>query len=220
LHIRLTLDDQYESLLSAGNNSKQHGDLVVEYMARDAGHLTEPKTNDHLDIVGAWVSDIDHDWNEIHPVFSASLNGEPEETSGPQFGGSPTSDRSSNAAADCRTEAGQTCTGYGRGTDSSDEPSDSEADKGAQPEPGPQSQEQPTPTPQPTPDVPPAPAQPSGGSRPPISKNSCPPDAPIKGNQSGIYHPPGSRSYNVTNPEECFASSADAEAAGYRAPKG
>ena len=167
--------------------------------------------------MGAWVTDIDHDWNEIHPVFSASLNGDPEETSGSQFGGSPTSDRSGNAAADCRTEAGQTCTGYGRGTDSSDEPSNSEADKGPAPQPSPQ----PVPTPTPAPDVPSAPAQPSGVSRPPISKNSCPPDAPIKGNQqSGIYDPPGSRSYNVTNPKECFASPADAEAAGYRAPKG
>jgi hypothetical protein len=32
-----------------------------------------------------------------------------------------------------------------------------------------------------------------------------------------IYHVPGSRYYAVTDPEECFATVEDAEAAGYRA---
>ncbi len=131
LHIRLTLDPQYSSLLSEGNNSKQHGDLVVEYMARDGGHLTEPKTGDHLDVLGVWVDDEDHNWNEIHPVFSASLNGGLEEVSGPRFGGSPASDRARNAASGCHTETGQACSGYGTGTDTSDEPSDSKAEGAA-----------------------------------------------------------------------------------------
>ncbi len=82
---------------------------------------------------------------------------------------------------------------------------------------------EPTPDPEPDPvpdlDIPDTPGTGGGGSYPPISRNSCPSNAPIKGNQSGIYHPPGSRSYNVTNPEECFATPADAEAAGYRAPQ-
>jgi hypothetical protein len=53
---------------------------------------------------------------------------------------------------------------------------------------------------------------------PPISKDDCPPSHPIKGNQGSrsttdwIYHPPGSRSYAATDPEECFATAADAEA--------
>ena len=51
------------------------------------------------------------------------------------------------------------------------------------------------------------------------SGSSCPPDQPIKGNQSGIYHVPGGQYYDRTNPEECFASEADAQAAGYRASK-
>jgi micrococcal nuclease len=59
--------------------------------------------------------------------------------------------------------------------------------------------------------------QPSGGGAvAPISENDCPPNAPIKGNQSGLYHVPGGAYYDVTNPEECFATAQDAEAAGYK----
>ncbi len=48
----------------------------------------------------------------------------------------------------------------------------------------------------------------------------CPSSAPIKGNaNSMIYHRPGQEYYDVTVPEECFASSAAAERAGYRAAK-
>jgi endonuclease YncB( thermonuclease family) len=59
----------------------------------------------------------------------------------------------------------------------------------------------------------------------PISKDDCPQTHPIKGNQGSrsnidwIYHVPGSRSYAATDPEECFATAADAQAAGYRAPQ-
>lgn len=53
------------------------------------------------------------------------------------------------------------------------------------------------------------------------SGSSCPSSHPIKGNvaESGerIYHEPGWRYYDATIPEECFASSEDAEAGGYRA---
>jgi hypothetical protein len=57
-----------------------------------------------------------------------------------------------------------------------------------------------------------------GGAVPPISEDNCPQSAPIKGNQSsGIYHMPGDAYYDVTDPEECFASEAAAQAAGYRA---
>jgi hypothetical protein len=48
----------------------------------------------------------------------------------------------------------------------------------------------------------------------------CPNGYPVKGNASSrIYHVPGSSSYDQTIPEFCFASSAAAEAAGFRAPK-
>jgi micrococcal nuclease len=66
----------------------------------------------------------------------------------------------------------------------------------------------------PAPKATPAPS--GGGSSPQVSGNDCPSAAPIKGNQSGIYHMPGDQSYERTNPEECFASEEDAQAAGYR----
>ena len=62
---------------------------------------------------------------------------------------------------------------------------------------------------------------------PPLTINDCPDTHPIKGNKAGrqasrpvdpIYHVPTSRWYAVTDPEECFATVEDAEAAGYRAP--
>lgn len=53
---------------------------------------------------------------------------------------------------------------------------------------------------------------------------ACPASHPIKGNKSSmgalIYHTPASLSYARTKPEACFATEADAEAAGYRAPRG
>lgn len=70
-----------------------------------------------------------------------------------------------------------------------------------------------TPAPQPEP----APSQ-GSGSAPPVSEDDCPSSHPIKGNEdSGIYHPPSGGSYDVTNPEICFADAGAAEAEGYRA---
>lgn len=53
----------------------------------------------------------------------------------------------------------------------------------------------------------------------PVSKWNCPSWAPIKGNQSGIYHVPGGRWYTKTTPEECFTTASAARKAGYRASK-
>jgi hypothetical protein len=64
----------------------------------------------------------------------------------------------------------------------------------------------------------------SGRGVPPRTKDDCPNTYPIKGNKTTqnpgdwIYHAPGSRNYASTDPEECFATTADAQAAGYRAP--
>lgn len=53
---------------------------------------------------------------------------------------------------------------------------------------------------------------------------ACPATHQIKGNHSSsgdfIYHLPGSRFYDRTNPEVCFATEAEAQAAGFRAPRG
>ncbi len=51
----------------------------------------------------------------------------------------------------------------------------------------------------------------------PASDRDCPADAPIKGNlPSAIYHSPGDESYEMTNPERCFADARAAEAEGFR----
>ncbi len=51
----------------------------------------------------------------------------------------------------------------------------------------------------------------------------CPVTHPIKGNHSRggefIYHVPGEGNYDRTNPEVCFATEAEAQAAGFRAPR-
>ena len=74
----------------------------------------------------------------------------------------------------------------------------------------------------PRPSPPPAPEQPAVPRGPvPGVGADCPRSHPVKGNgNSGIYHVPGGRYYDVTVPEECFRTAADAEAAGYRASRG
>lgn len=58
---------------------------------------------------------------------------------------------------------------------------------------------------------------PDQGSYPPASSYDCPQNAPIKGNEpSMIYHPPASPWYDITTPEQCFATESAAQAAGYR----
>jgi hypothetical protein len=94
LHIDVALDQSYRNLLAPANFSRQHGDLVVEFMARDGGHLPEPRVGQRIVLRGAWVDDTQHSWNELHPVWAVSLNGAPTRKSGPQFGGSPAGDRS------------------------------------------------------------------------------------------------------------------------------
>ena len=110
VHIQLQLDPAYVSLKNAVNDAKQKGNLVVEYMPRDGGHLPKPKVGQHLVLVGAWVLDTQHGWRELHPVWSVKVGGHTY-TSGPQNGGSPAADRSKNSAADC-LDHGQPCKGY------------------------------------------------------------------------------------------------------------
>jgi micrococcal nuclease len=65
-----------------------------------------------------------------------------------------------------------------------------------------------------------SPAAPADGTATP-SRHDCPGSLPIKGNINSrgdrIYHTPDSPSYAQVVPEQCFATPADAEAAGFRA---
>jgi hypothetical protein len=110
LHIQLKLDPHYTSLKNAANDSKQGGNLVVEFMPRDGGHLPRPTVGQHLVLVGAWVLDTEHGWRELHPVWKVTVDGHTYK-SGPQNGGSPPDDRSKNSEGDC-IDHGQPCTGY------------------------------------------------------------------------------------------------------------
>jgi hypothetical protein len=88
------------------------GDVIVEFMPRDGGHLPAPSEGDHLDLTGAWVSDKNHGYNEIHPVWAVSINGGDIHESGPENGGSLPQSTSQTAAADCKDEDSNTCIGY------------------------------------------------------------------------------------------------------------
>jgi hypothetical protein len=112
LHIEVKLNPRYKKLLSPGNFDSYYR-LVVEFMARDAGHLPRPYPGDRIRMVGAWVHDTEHgNWSEFHPVWRVSLNGGRWRRSGPQFGGSPPEARSRNAEGLCRDEKGRECAGY------------------------------------------------------------------------------------------------------------
>ena len=104
-----------KSLLRSGNYGQQEGLLVVEFMPRDFGHLPAPSVGDRVTLLGAWVDDTQHSWNEVHPVWAVSINGGTFNRSGPQFGGDPSYARSANALALCRTSSGSPCTGYSGG---------------------------------------------------------------------------------------------------------
>lgn len=112
LHFDLDLGRRDRNLLAAANLSRQHGDLVVEFMPRDRGHLPEPRVGDRVSLVGAFVEDLDHAWNEIHPVWQVRINGGRPHRSGPRFGGSPPSARSIDALRSCVTVGGAGCRGY------------------------------------------------------------------------------------------------------------
>jgi hypothetical protein len=70
----------------------------------------------------------------------------------------------------------------------------------------------------PPPAAPDRPAEPTW--RPPDDDGACPVGFPIKANDnSGIFHVPGGRFYDRTNPDRCYADAVTAIADGYRQAK-
>jgi len=122
LHFDVELDRRYRRVLLPGNFGQQHGALVVEFMARDGGHLPAPAAGNRVDMVGALVNDTQHHWAELHPVWAVRINGGRWSRSGPRFGGSPAQDSSYNAAADCSTPRGAACRGYGSSSEGAHQP--------------------------------------------------------------------------------------------------
>jgi hypothetical protein len=117
LDLYVDLDSQYDQL--AGSTTELDalhewgpGDVLVELMPRDGGSLPAPSEGDHLDLMGAWVNDGNHGYNEIHPTWAESINGEATHTSGPDNGGSLPQSTDQTAATDCKTGSGDPCVGY------------------------------------------------------------------------------------------------------------
>jgi len=117
MDLYVDLDPAYDEL--AGSTAELDflhrwgpGDVIVELMPRDGEHLPTPSEGDHLDLTGAWVADTNHGYNEIHPVWVESINGEEEHTSGPKNGGSLPQSTNQTAAADCKDGNSNPCAGY------------------------------------------------------------------------------------------------------------
>jgi hypothetical protein len=84
VHIRFRLDQEFESLLTEKNISRQQGDLVLEPIcqgkvrqldatescSRYNGPYFEPQVGLRYLVWGTLVYDADHGWNELHPITS------------------------------------------------------------------------------------------------------------------------------------------------------
>jgi hypothetical protein len=80
--LHLGLDPDRKSVLNLMNATHAHGELVVEVICehvtsrdvpKDAcgdyhSQIAVPKLNDRVRVTGAYVTDLEHGWREIHPV--------------------------------------------------------------------------------------------------------------------------------------------------------
>jgi hypothetical protein len=88
-HVWFAVDPGLEGLLNAENHFQARPALLAEITPEcpidtnppDAAaaarcpntKLPIPKIGDHIAIDGPWVLDVDHGWNEIHPVDAISI---------------------------------------------------------------------------------------------------------------------------------------------------
>ena len=85
--LHITLDPVHKSVLSLVNVIHAHGELVVEVICEhapaDAGdkgacgdfrpQITIPNVGDRVRVTGAYVTDRDNGWNEVHPVTGIEI---------------------------------------------------------------------------------------------------------------------------------------------------
>jgi len=71
VHIDLRPDPGYERLLAEGND-RVGGNLVVEIIPQDRSRVAVPEEGARIEVVGPWVEDTTHGWNEIHPAWWVS----------------------------------------------------------------------------------------------------------------------------------------------------
>ena len=74
-HVDIRPDPGYGGFLDGGDLQWQHGGLLVEPMPGQ--RLPIPEVGEHVRLVGTWVFDRDHGWNEIHPVWAIRYGSEP-----------------------------------------------------------------------------------------------------------------------------------------------
>jgi hypothetical protein len=68
IHIDLVLDPGQEGLLSPGN-ARVGGTLILEIIPWDRSRVLVPEVGQRIEVVGPWVDDTAHGWNEIHPAW-------------------------------------------------------------------------------------------------------------------------------------------------------
>jgi hypothetical protein len=68
VHIELRLDAGQEGLLAKGNE-QVGGTLIVEIIPWDRSRVPVPEVGRRVQVVGPWVDDTAHGWNEIHPAW-------------------------------------------------------------------------------------------------------------------------------------------------------
>jgi len=68
IHIELRLDRGQEGLLSSGN-ARVGGNLILEIIPWDRSRVLVPEVGQRIEVVGPWVDDTAHGWNEIHPAW-------------------------------------------------------------------------------------------------------------------------------------------------------
>jgi hypothetical protein len=71
VHVDLRLERGYEGLLADGN-ARVAGNLVVELIPQDRSRVAVPEEGARIEVVGPWVEDDQHGWNEIHPAWWVS----------------------------------------------------------------------------------------------------------------------------------------------------
>ena len=124
MDLYISLDPQWKSLAGDPASIKNlhrwgPGEMLWEEMPRDApgntknpSGLPAPALNDHVTVTGAWARDTLHGYNEIHPIWSISIDGKGSGTSGPSNGGTPATS-AGQAYSTCRQSDGTTpCVGY------------------------------------------------------------------------------------------------------------
>jgi hypothetical protein len=71
VHVDLRPDPGFEELL-AGGNGRVGGNLIVELIPQDRARVAVPDEGARIQVVGPWVEDTQHGWNEIHPTWWVS----------------------------------------------------------------------------------------------------------------------------------------------------